>query len=476
MSKTGIVIVGAGPCGIGAAWTLRHEFPDRPFLVVDASHQPGGCAGSEMTDEGFTFDYGGHVLFPHQKYQEFAEVLEALVIDWCESCPVRGVYLHGRLVPFPVQRNIHRLPISQSLPILADLFLVRLLQRLRGHQVQPKEDVEETLAEYLHISFGRQLTKRIMEPLNLKMWTLPPRQLSSVWVRDRSGSHSRNIPQVSFSRLMKHTLFQADDPGWSRTTTVKYPASGGTGSIWRKAFERMGAVDFRFGSRVSEIDTFDKAVVLSDGSRHGYSHLISTMPLDILLSLCKDRPDLQKLSCELLKSSALLLGFGVKGVVPRKYEGVHTFQCPERDIPFWRVTIPSNVSPGNVPCSDQHYSLLCEISCAPKQDQTIDECCRRSVLEAMQTMGLISNDSSIVSIFEKSLTHGYPLPFLGRDALLTRVQRELLSLGILSRGRFGGWRYEVSNQDHAFMQGVEAVRFVMTGEPESTYPQPSSVN
>jgi hypothetical protein len=91
-------------------------------------------------------------------------------------------------------------------------------------------------------------------------------------------------------------------------------------------------------------------------------------------------------------------------------------------------------------------------------------------------MDLISDDSRVISTFEKTLTHGYPLPFLGRDVLLTAIQRELLLLGILSRGRFGGWRYEVSNQDHAFMQGVEAVRFVMTGEAESTYPQPSSVN
>jgi protoporphyrinogen oxidase len=476
MSNTEIVIVGAGPCGIGAAWTLHHDFPDQKFLVVDANQQAGGCAGSEITAEGFTFDFGGHVLFPHRKYEAFAELLEDLVTGWSHSCPVRGVYLHERLVPFPIQRNVHRLPLSQSLPILADSLRFRVLQGLRRDKVHSKQDPEETLAEYLYSSFGRQLTKRIMEPLNLKMWTLPPQQLSSVWVRDRSGSQSRNVPQVSFLRLMKHALLRTDDPGWSRKTTVKYPSSGGTGSIWRNAFERMGAEDFRFESRVSGIDTVNKTVVLSNGSRHRYSHLISTMPLDILLSLCQDRPDLQQLSGKLLRSSAQLFGFGIKGVLSKQYQGVHTFQCPEPDVPFWRVTIPSNVSLGNVPHSDRCYSLLCEISRAPMQDQAIDDPCRRSVLGALRKMDLISDDSRVISTFEKTLTHGYPLPFLGRDVLLTAIQRELLLLGILSRGRFGGWRYEVSNQDHAFMQGVEAVRFVMTGEAESTYPQPSSVN
>jgi hypothetical protein len=34
---------------------------------------------------------------------------------------------------------------------------------------------------------------------------------------------------------------------------------------------------------------------------------------------------------------------------------------------------------------------------------------------------------------------------------------------------FGGWKYEVSNQDHAFMQGVEALDRLISGKPETTY-------
>ena len=74
------------------------------------------------------------------------------------------------------------------------------------------------------------------------------------------------------------------------------------------------------------------------------------------------------------------------------------------------------------------------------------------------------------------LPHGYPVPFLGRDAILDEIDLELSHFDVLSRGRFGGWKYEVSNQDHTFMQGVEAIDSVLFGKPEVTYANPERVN
>jgi hypothetical protein len=75
-------------------------------------------------------------------------------------------------------------------------------------------------------------------------------------------------------------------------------------------------------------------------------------------------------------------------------------------------------------------------------------------------------------VWSRRRPHGYPTPFLGRDSVLGLIHPELEARGILSRGRFGGWRYEVSNQDHAFMQGWEAIGRLVFGEPESTFTQP----
>src|SRR5207247_5823176 len=62
--------------------------------------------------------------------------------------------------------------------------------------------------------------------------------------------------------------------------------------------------------------------------------------------------------------------------------------------------------------------------------------------------------------------YGYPTPALGRDAALNAIHPELEKIDIYSRGRFGGWKYEISNQDHSLMQGVELVNKLALDIPE----------
>ena len=85
-------------------------------------------------------------------------------------------------------------------------------------------------------------------------------------------------------------------------------------------------------------------------------------------------------------------------------------------------------------------------------------------------------EPQIVSEWYHRLEYGYPVPFLNRDALVKRVDEALLPLGVYSRGRFGAWKYEVANQDHSCMQGVEAVDNMLFGAEETTYRYPSVVN
>jgi hypothetical protein len=72
--------------------------------------------------------------------------------------------------------------------------------------------------------------------------------------------------------------------------------------------------------------------------------------------------------------------------------------------------------------------------------------------------------------------YGYPVPTVDRDEVLHSVLPEMEAEGIYSRGRFGGWKYEVANMDHSVMQGVEAVNHILAGEDQPTIYQPNEVN
>ncbi|HEX6213166.1 MAG TPA: NAD(P)-binding protein, partial [Vicinamibacterales bacterium] len=62
-----IVIIGAGPTGLGAAWRL-HELGHHNWVLYESTDHPGGLASSVVDTQGFTWDLGGHVLFSHYKY------------------------------------------------------------------------------------------------------------------------------------------------------------------------------------------------------------------------------------------------------------------------------------------------------------------------------------------------------------------------------------------------------------------------
>jgi len=74
------------------------------------------------------------------------------------------------------------------------------------------------------------------------------------------------------------------------------------------------------------------------------------------------------------------------------------------------------------------------------------------------------------------LPRGYPTPSIDRDRALEAILPAFEARGVYSRGRFGAWKYEVSNQDHSFAQGVECVDHLRTGSPETTLCQPEVVN
>lgn len=89
---------------------------------------------------------------------------------------------------------------------------------------------------------------------------------------------------------------------------------------------------------------------------------------------------------------------------------------------------------------------------------------------------MMSSTDEIVSIYYRRIEHGYPTPSLERDGVLNEALPWLRKQNIWSRGRFGSYKYEVANQDHSCMIGVEAVDNILFGTKEFTLFYPSLTN
>ena len=112
---------------------------------------------------------------------------------------------------------------------------------------------------------------------------------------------------------------------------------------------------------------------------------------------------------------------------------------------------------------------MLEVSSSKNQPREGIETEIHKSIDSLINAGWILNKDDIISQWNLEVPYGYPTPFKGRDLVLKKIHNWLSKFNIQSRGRFGGWKYEVSNQDHSFMQGVEWVNDQITGEAESIY-------
>jgi protoporphyrinogen oxidase len=316
-------------------------------------------------------------------------------------------------------------------------------------------------------TFGPGIARIFMRPYNFKVWAHPLEMLDVGWVGERVA-----VPDPT--RVARNVELQRDDVGWGPNNRFRFPRHGGTGAIWSALAGRLPAERVKTGCSAVEIDTAGRSVRFADGSSVRYGAMISTIPLDELARLSR-RSEWMELTGGLRHSSVHVIGVGLKGKAPAALGGKCWMYFPEPQFPFYRVTHFSHYSPHNVPDIRNQWSLMAEVSESPykKVDRsTLAEETIRGLIAA----GLVENAEQVSHHWTHRAEHAYPTPAVGRDAVLYKMLPQLEQEGILSRGRFGAWRYEVGNMDHSFMQGVEAVTHLLTGAAELTVWEPQLVN
>ena len=441
-----IVIVGAGPCGLGVAYRLD-ELRYDDFIVYERSSHVGGLASSVQDDKGFVWDYGCHVLYSRSLY--FNRVMDQLLAgEWIEQPRDAQVWMLGCFVPYPLQYNVHRLP---------DDVRRECVQGLASAALRTGPDAPLNFREWIENSFGEGIARHFMIPYNQKIWAHPLEKMDAAWIAER-------VPSPDLTRVLANLRHCKDDSAWGPNARFRYPQVGGTGAVWRRVAERVGSARIKLDQTVTQIDTKERRVHFADGGEENYDVLVSTMPIDRLVALAGIER-LGSAAAALSSSTVHIVGIGIEGKLPAELVDRKWIYFPEPDLPFYRMTVLSNFAPSNAPAG--HWSLLAEVAQSaykPVNDATIVE----DVIAGARRAGFIPTGSRVVSRFHHVAAPGYPTPTISRDPALAVLFPALETLGIYSRGRFGAWRYEISNQDHSFLQGAELAGRLVLGETEPT--------
>jgi len=442
------IIVGAGPTGLGAAYRLV-ELGERDLIVLEKNPYPGGLSASFQDKKGFTWDLGGHVIFSHYPY--FDKLLEDLL---------QGQYLtHQRKafirigdtwVPYPFQNNIRYLPPAQRWECIQGLL------HLPTQNGEPKN-----FREWILRVFGEGIARYFMLPYNFKVWAFPPDTMDWRWIGER-------VSVVDLERVLKNVILEQDDVSWGPNNTFRFPLSGGTGEIFRRLAARIHEF-ITYSCGLLFVHAGEKLLYTTTGRALSYDYLLNTTPLDrFVLEALKDCPDGIRQAAEKLEHNGVhVVGIGIDQ--PGDNDKCWMY-FPESNCPFYRVTNFHNYSPKNTPKEGRQKALMGEISFSPHKPY-YEKTAVEETIRGLINTGLIRNGdtSFIVSHWHATLDYAYPIPNKERDTALGIIHPWLESHCIFSRGRFGGWKYEVGNMDHSVMQGVEWAEKMLLGKKETVY-------
>lgn len=442
-----IVILGAGPTGLGAAYQLCKLGYDN-WVVYEKNNFVGGLSASFKDEKGFTWDIGGHVIFSNHK--RFNQLVDNLLKNEMLTFKRESwIWLRGSFIKYPFQNNFHLHPDKEIVFKCVSGLLDNLYRK----------NSYKNFKEWIYTNFGEGIARYFMIPYNEKVWAFPLSKMDYNWISER-------VSIIDINRILNNIIYQRDDSDWGPNNTFRYPLAGGIQGLFTK-FLPYTSGHLNLNKEAIKVLLDKKEIIFKDGEKISYDYLISTIPLTELLKKIRvEQVGIKKAGTKLFWNSGYMVGIGIKKPCPSQKNWMY---FPQNDSPFYRVTYLSNYSPNMTP-GNGFFSFLAESSYSRYKTLSQDSIIEETIQGLINSKLLSEQDRlSIVSTYLIDVPYSFPIPFLGRDNLLKYIQSFLMKKGVFSRGRFGGWKYEVGNMDHSVLQGIEVVERILLGKEEKVY-------
>jgi protoporphyrinogen oxidase len=446
-----IAVIGGGPAGMTAAYELSKKIKD--VDLYEASSSVGGMAKTiELWNQ--KVDIG-----PHRFFSDDTRInelwLEVVGKDYEMVDRLTRIYYNKKFFHYPIKafNALKNLGIFQAARCVVNYGIEKLF---------PTKDTS-TFEGWVTNRFGKRLYQIFFKTYTEKLWGIPCDVLDADFAAQR-------IKKFSLGEAIKSALFGNSGKHKTLVDQFAYP-HGGTGMV----YERMSDFIKKQGGNVHLKTPIEKiitrnnvacAIQLQDGTIKEYDHIISSMPLSLMVARLPEAPEpIRQAAASLRFRNTIIVYLNVQAnnLFPDNWLYIHSSDLLMGRLTNFRNWVPS--------LYNNEKSTICALEywCYDEDDfWKWDE--KRLIelgKEELRKTGLIGT-AEITDGYVYKIHRCYPVYSTGYKETLKPVEDYLSTVKNLHViGRYGAFKY--NNQDHSILMGKLAVENILEGKQHNLW-------